>query len=150
MTPEAQATIPQKQLNMETETKKHPPIFTGFELYAHNEDGFFIINPKDGSIFKWIDVESLEENGVYYGEKKKRLSLQHLFLWDTETSLSQMPNGLIMVTASCFCPLIFSNNKGLFPHGKSPFIFIFIIKIIFFFIFSFYSLFIFLFLSLLY
>lgn len=71
MTPEAQAAIPQKQLNMETETKKHPPIFTGFELYAHNEDGFFIINPADGSIFKWINVENLEENGVYYGEKKK-------------------------------------------------------------------------------
>lgn len=68
--PETQQT-PTEQLNMETETKKLPPIFTGFELYAHNENGFFIINPADGSIFKWIDVDSLEENGVYDGQKKK-------------------------------------------------------------------------------
>ena len=33
--PETQQT-PTEQLNMETETKKLPPIFTGFELYAHN------------------------------------------------------------------------------------------------------------------
>lgn len=71
MAPDVQTATPPEQLNRETETKKHPPIFTGFELYTHNEDGFFIINPKDGSIFKWIDVESLEENGVYDGEKKK-------------------------------------------------------------------------------
>lgn len=72
MTPEAyvHASPPSEKLNIETQKQKLPPVFTGFEVYAHNENGFFIINPKDGSIFKWIDVESLEENGVYYGEKK--------------------------------------------------------------------------------
>lgn len=52
--------------------KSTPPIFTGFEKFAHNDDGFFIINPADGSIFKWIDVEALESNGQFY--KRRRFS----------------------------------------------------------------------------
>ena len=65
-----QLATPPVQLNIEKEAST-PPVFTGFEIYANNENGFFIINPADGSIFKWIDVNSLECNGVYYGEKKK-------------------------------------------------------------------------------
>lgn len=61
---------PPSQLNIE-EVVTTPPVFTGFEVYANNENGFFIINTADGSIFKWIDVEALECNGVYYGEKRK-------------------------------------------------------------------------------
>ena len=61
---------PPSQLNIE-EVVTTPPVFTGFEVYANNENGFFIINTADGSIFKWIDVEALECNGVYYGEKRR-------------------------------------------------------------------------------
>lgn len=50
--------------------KSTPPIFTGFEKFAHNEDGFFVINTVDGSIFKWIDVEALESNGKFYRNKR--------------------------------------------------------------------------------
>lgn len=60
---------PPNQLNI-GEVNNQPPVFTGFEVYANNENGFFIINPIDGSIFKWIDVNSLECNGVYDGKKK--------------------------------------------------------------------------------
>ena len=61
---------PPSQLNIK-EVVTTPPVFTGFEVYANNENGFFIINTADGSIFKWIDVEALECNGVYYGEKRR-------------------------------------------------------------------------------
>ena len=65
-----QATTPLKQLNIQ-KVIYTPPVFTGFEVYANDENGFFIINTADGSIFKWINVNSLECNGVYYGENKK-------------------------------------------------------------------------------
>lgn len=42
---------PPSQLNIK-EVVTTPPVFTGFEVYANNENGFFIINTADGSIFK--------------------------------------------------------------------------------------------------
>lgn len=44
-----------------------PPIFTGFEG-VENDDGYFITNLKDGSVFKWISIDQLEDNGIYYGD----------------------------------------------------------------------------------
>lgn len=63
-------TPPPSSSGNQTILKSTPPIFTGFEKYAHNDDGFFIINTLDGSIFKWIDVESLESNGKFYKHKR--------------------------------------------------------------------------------
>lgn len=52
-----------------TLTTSTPPVFKGFEVLPENPNGFFIKNPKDNSIFKWIDVTKLEENGKFYGEE---------------------------------------------------------------------------------
>lgn len=62
----------QEQLDslVETAHREKPPIFTGFTLFKEDEDGFFIQNTSDGSIFKWIDVDSLEPNGKFFNEVK--------------------------------------------------------------------------------
>lgn len=41
-----------------------PPIPLGFEIYEKNENGFFVINSKDESIFKWMNPDTLLCNGV--------------------------------------------------------------------------------------
>lgn len=53
-----------------TSKRAKPPVFTGFKVYKNDENGFFIINTKDGSIFKWIDVTSLKCNGIFDGYKR--------------------------------------------------------------------------------
>ena len=47
-----------------------PPIFNGFIEIPGNGDGFFIKCLGDGSIFKWIDVDMLLCNGIYYNGKR--------------------------------------------------------------------------------
>lgn len=53
-----------------TSKRAKPPVFAGFKVYKNDENGFFIINNKDGSIFKWIDVRSLKCNGVFEGYQR--------------------------------------------------------------------------------
>ncbi|MDE5830407.1 MAG: hypothetical protein K2H53_01640, partial [Clostridia bacterium] len=45
-------------------SKSIPPIPKHFKIFARNENGFFIINERDQSVFKWIDPEKLECNGI--------------------------------------------------------------------------------------
>ena len=61
----------QGQLNSESNTIiATPPVFTGFEVFKNDSEGFFIINPADGSIFKWIDITTLKRNGKFEGKKR--------------------------------------------------------------------------------
>lgn len=43
---------------------RKPLIPAHFEAFEDSEDGFFIINQRDESIFKWIYTEKLECNGI--------------------------------------------------------------------------------------
>ncbi len=58
-----------KKLN----SSKHPPVFDGFTILKDNPEGFFIMNTEDGSIFKWIDVSSLQvDNDPVTGDSKPK------------------------------------------------------------------------------
>ena len=60
----------QEQLaSAENITLTSPPVFSGFEILKTDSEGFFIINPTDGSIFKWINTNALKCNGKFDDKK---------------------------------------------------------------------------------
>lgn len=76
----------QGQLNSSSNTtSKTPPVFTGFKIFQNNSDGFFIYNPADGSIFKWINTRALRCNGRFEGSKNQSRAGRRNFqgrVWD--------------------------------------------------------------------
>lgn len=49
-----------------------PPVFKGFTEIPGNGNGFFIQNKEDQSIFKWINVDNLICNGIFYPKKSSK------------------------------------------------------------------------------
>ena len=49
-----------------------PPVFKGFTEIPGNGNGFFIQNKEDQSIFKWINVDNLICNGIFYPKNSSK------------------------------------------------------------------------------